>query len=373
VPVKLGVPGQIMPPAARAIDLARRAEADGFDSVWWPCHLMGWHPDAIWTPDVTPLAESQASPHVYFDPLAMMAAVGAATERIAVGVAVTDLIRRHPAMLAQAALTVDHLSGGRAIVGLGTGERLNVSPYGMEWDRPVGRLEEGIRVMRLLWGADGPVDFEGRFFRLRRAVLGLRPLDGRPPPVWVAAHAPRMLRITGTLADGWLPTKMEPDEYRERRRAIEDAARAAGRPGAVEPGMLAYVLAAPDEAALAELCARPLVRLLCVLLPQAVLERFGGSAPPDAGGSGFHEFIPTAVDRDQAERIVTGIPPDVVRYYTFHGDAERIAAQVRRYAEAGLRHLVMWNVTAFAEPSLARWSFGVLREVRAALGARVPT
>jgi phthiodiolone/phenolphthiodiolone dimycocerosates ketoreductase len=367
VRVKLGVPGQIMPPAARAIDLARRAEADGFDSVWWPCHLMGWHPDSVWTPDLTPLAETQASPHVYLEPLAMMAAVGAATERIAVGVAVTDLIRRHPAMLAQAALTADHLSGGRAILGLGTGERLNVTPYGLAWDRPVGRLEEGIRVMRLLWGADGPVDFEGRFFTLRRAVLGLGPLDGRAPPVWIAAHAPRMLRITGTLGDGWLPTKMDPEDYRARLGAIEDAGRDAGRPGAVEPGMLAYVLAAPDEATLAELCARPLVRLLCVLLPPAVFERFGGSAPLGAGAAGFHEFIPTTVERAEAERIVAAIPPDVVRYYTFHGDAERIAAQVREYARAGLRHLVMWNVTAFAEPTLARWSFQVLREVRAAL------
>lgn len=366
--MKLGVPGQIMPPAARAIELARRAEADGFDSVWWPCHLMGWHPDSVWTPDLTPLARTQPNPHVYLEPLAMMGAAGAATERIAVGVAVTDLIRRHPAMLAQAALTADHLSGGRAILGLGTGERLNVTPYGLDWDHPVGRMEEGIRVMRLLWGADGPVDFEGRFFRLRRAVLGLSPLDGRAPPVWVAAHAPRMLRITGTLADGWLPTKMDPDDYRSRLGAIEAAAREAGRPGAVEPGMLAYVLAAPDEATLAELCTRPLVRLLCVLLPPAILERFGGSAPL---GAGFHEFIPTTVGRAEAERIAAAIPPAVVRYYTFHGDGERIAAQVRRYAEAGLRHLVMWNVTPFAEPALARWSFEVLREVRAVLQAPV--
>ena len=102
--ITLGVPGQIMPPAARAVQYAQRAEADGFDAVWWPCHLMGWQPDSMWTDDVTPLAAMQHSPHVHFDPLNMMGAVGAVTERIKVGVAVTDVIRRHPAMLAMESL-----------------------------------------------------------------------------------------------------------------------------------------------------------------------------------------------------------------------------------------------------------------------------
>src|SRR5262249_11801210 len=70
--LELGVPGQIMPPAAAAVKFAQRAEADGFDAIWWPDHLMGWHPDSLWTPDLTPLAASQPNPHTYFDPLVMM-------------------------------------------------------------------------------------------------------------------------------------------------------------------------------------------------------------------------------------------------------------------------------------------------------------
>jgi len=357
----------IMPPARRALELARRAEQDGFDAVWWPDHLMGWHPDSLWTSNLTPLAETQPNPHVYFDPFAMMAAIAALTERIRVGVAVTDPLRRHPAVLAQTALTVDHLAHGRAILGLGTGERLNVTPYGMPFDRPVSRLEEAIRVLRLLWEADGPVDFEGRFFRLRRAVLGLTPFEGRPPPVWVASHGPRMLRLTGALADGWLPTKMSPEEYSRKLSTVEQAAADAGRRGAVEPGMLAYVLAAPDETTLEQLLERPLVRALCVLLPSSVFERFGLRPPLDGSASGFHDFVPTTVDRAEAERIVEAIPADIVRYYTFHGDADRIATQIEEYARVGLRHLVLWNVTAFAEPGLARFSFEVLRELARAL------
>lgn len=53
VRIELGVPGQIMPPASAAVKFAQRAEADGFDAIWWPDHLMGWHPDSLWTPDLT--------------------------------------------------------------------------------------------------------------------------------------------------------------------------------------------------------------------------------------------------------------------------------------------------------------------------------
>jgi phthiodiolone/phenolphthiodiolone dimycocerosates ketoreductase len=364
--VTLGAPGQIMPPAGRAIELARRAEADGFDAVWWPCHLMGWHPDAVWSEDLTPLAALQPSPHVYFEPLPMMAAAAAVTERIRVGVCVTDVIRRHPAMLAQAALTIDHLAKGRSILGLGSGERMNVTPYGLEWSRPYSRLAEAIEVMRLLWSADGPVDFDGRFFRLERAVLGLRPLEGRHPAVWIAAHGPKMLALTGRQGDGWLPTQMPPEEYAAKLAAIRQSAEGAGRdPDAITPSMLAYVLAAPDEETLARMFADPLVRLLfpAVSLPDAVYAGLGVT-PPFPGGAGYESYLPTTVTRAEAMELVEHIPPEIVRRTTLHGDAAQIASQIEALAQAGLRDVVLWNITAFADPSLAGYSFRVLREVR---------
>ena len=154
----------------------------------------------------------------------MMGAVGAATERIRVGSVVTDLIRRNPAMVAHADATLDHLTQGRAILGLGSGEAMNITPYGLPFDRPVARLDEGIDVIRLLWDADGPVDYEGRFHRLDHAVLGLSPYGDRPPEIWTAAHGPRMLELTGRKADGWLPTKLAPQQYADGLAAIRTAA-----------------------------------------------------------------------------------------------------------------------------------------------------
>jgi phthiodiolone/phenolphthiodiolone dimycocerosates ketoreductase len=368
--VTLGAPGRIMPPASKAIEFAQRAERDGFDAIWWPCHLMGWTPDSMWTSDVTALADYQSSPHVYFDPLMMMGAAGAATSTIKLGVCVTDTIRRHPAMLAQAALTADHLAGGRTILGLGSGEQMNVTPYGIEWDKPVGRLEEAIKVIRLLWNTDKPVSFHGKFFDLEDAVLGLEPFEGRAPEIWLAAHGPRMLRITGRLADGWLPTNIKPDAYAEKLTAIRESAEAADRdPDAITPSMLAYVICAPDEETLDRVCEAPLARLLfaAVDLPASTYERYGTTSPFE-GGTGFHSFIPSRIDRVEAERIASHIPGGIVREHTLSGTPEQIAEQIRAYQQAGLRDVILWNITAFADPALSVYSFKAMAEVRRLLG-----
>lgn len=364
----VGLPAGIMPPADRVVEMAKRNEAQGFDAVWWPDHLMGWHPDALWTEDVTPLAGVQPNPHVYLDPLVMMGLVGAATERLRVGVVVTDVIRRPAPVLAQTMLTLDHATKGRAILGLGSGERLNVAPYGLPFDRPVSRLSEGIDVIRLLWEADGPVDYEGRYHRLHRAVLGMSPYGDRPPEIWTAAHGPRMLALTGTKADGWLPTKMPVDVYTSQLERIRKASVDAGRPeDAVTPGLLSYVLVGPDEDTVEELKTRPLVRALCVLLPSETFRSLGVNPPLEGSGSGFHDFVPTAVDRAEAMRIVEAIPPKVVGHYAFCGTLEQVVEAIRPYVAAGMEHLILWNVTPFADPAMTGWSFKALAEIREGL------
>jgi phthiodiolone/phenolphthiodiolone dimycocerosates ketoreductase len=372
--IELGVPGQIMPPADRAVGNALKAEAKGYDSVWWPCHLMGWHPDSVWTEDLTPLAAVQPNPHVYFDPLLMMAAVGSATERIRVGSVVTDLIRRNPAMVAMQTLTLDHLTKGRAILGLGSGEAMNVTPYGLPFDKPVARLSEGIDVIRRLWEADGPVHYEGRFHQLESAVLGLSPYAESMPPIWTAAHGPRMLELTGRQADGWLPTKLAPEKYGEGLATIRAAAREAGRDadpdgGTFTPSLLAYVLLAPDEDTLVRMCEHPLVRALCVMLPPHVYTELGHE-PPLGDHGAFHAYLPSTIGRREAMAVIDRIPPDVVRYYAFCGTTEQVADDIAAYHAAGLRHLICWNITAFGDPSLVGWSFKALDELHQMLKAR---
>lgn len=363
--VEVGISGGIVPPLDPLFKVARRNEEKGFHALWWPDHLMGWHPQSIWTPDITPIAERQSNPHIYLEPFTMMAAAAMITERVRLGVVVTDVIRRHPAVLAQTALTLDHISKGRAILGLGSGEVLNVEPYGMDFSQPVGKLEEGLQIIRLLMAAEGPVDFQGKYWHLDSAVLGLQPYGSTPPPIWLAAHGPRMLKLTGRYCDGWIPTKMSVEEYRDKLALIRSSAREAGRdPGAITPGMLAYVLIDEDPQVADRFLDSFLVKGLCLLLPAEVFKRFGAEPPFGEGSSGFHGYIPAKWGRAESEALFRRVPREVVGYYCFHGTPEQVAEQVMAYAREGLQHIVLWNLTPFADASKAGSSFRCLERVK---------
>lgn len=348
-------------------------ETAGYDGVWWNDHLMGWIPDSVWHKDFTPIAEHQTSAHVNVDPFSMIAAAGVLTETIKFGTCVTDLLRRHPASVAQTMLTLDHMTKGRTILGVGSGEQLNIEPYGMKWSTPVAKLAEGLEVLELLMNAgDRKIDYDGKHFQLRDAVMGLDPYGDRAPEIWLAAHGPRMLGLTAKHADGWLPTKMTTAEYAHSLATIHDTAKDLGRNiDHFTPGMLAYIVIGPDEATVAKLLAAPLLRMLCVLLPNKVFESLGVEPPlgGDSTGSGFHDFIPSRVPRAEAQRIIDGIPPRVVEHYAFAGTVEQVAEQIGEYHRAGLRHLVMWNITGLGDPSLTKFSFDAMDELKTILRA----
>ena len=105
-------------------------------------------------------------------------------------------------------------------------------------------------MIRLCFDSDGPFDYAGRFFDLHGAVMDLKPPPGRVPEIWVAAHGPRMLELTGRFGDGWYPTfPMQPGEFAEKLAAIHAAATKVGRdPQRIVAGMQAFVMVAPTRA-----------------------------------------------------------------------------------------------------------------------------
>ena len=214
------------------LDLSRLAELDSgrYHSIWLPDHMVSFWPDSLWTAEFTDLASASPSPHRHLDGLAVAAAAAVLTEKVPLVTSVVDTVRRHPSLLAQTALTIDHLAKGRFILGLGSGENENILPYGFDFSRPVSRFEEALTVIRLLWGSDGPVDFDGQFYTLRHARLDTEPYEGRTPPIWIGASGPRMLEIAGRHADGWWPAgAWTPEHYAEMLRAVRTSADRSGR------------------------------------------------------------------------------------------------------------------------------------------------
>lgn len=371
----VGTGGNILPPVEGLLRTAQSAERRGYASLWWPDHLMGWHPQEMWTPDVTELASFQANPHIYLDPVAAMAAVAVHTDAVRLGTSVTEPVRRHPAMLAQEFLTLDHLSHGRVVLGLGAGERENIEPYGLDHARPASRFEEALRIIRLLWENDEPVDFDGEFWRLRDAVLGMGPYrvdeDGTRhyPPIWAGAHGPRMLSICGRLCDGWLPTyPADVGVWSKMLAAIRAAAEEAGRDtSAVTPSMWAMLVIDEDPAEVDRLLETAILKAWMLVEPSSHFEALGYEHPLGPDFYGLLDYVPARLTREDALAAVDRIPLEVVRRHTLCGTPDEVAAELRAYGDAGLEHVVLQNVTFMADLSKLRSSFALQDEVMAAV------
>src|SRR5271170_3973430 len=204
------------------------ALADGMDSFWLPDHLNSLLARAVMTPKYVGAARMIPDVDAYLEPWTMLGNFAARNRfgRLRLGTAVTDVGRRNPAVTAQAAATLHLLTCGRAILGIGTGEREGNEPYGVDWSKPVARFEEAMATIRVLWNSGGElVTRDSPFFPLHNAIFALPPYRGKWPEIWIAAHGPRMLRMTGRYADAWYPGfTQRPQDYEKRLEVVRTAA-----------------------------------------------------------------------------------------------------------------------------------------------------
>ncbi|MGE2835187.1 LLM class flavin-dependent oxidoreductase [Mycobacterium sp. SMC-4] len=323
------------------LDLTQLQSLDSgrYHSIWLPDHMVSFWPDSIWTPEFTDLATVSPSPHRHLDGMAVAAAAAVLTSTVSLATSVVDTVRRHPSLLAQSALTIDHLSQGRFILGLGSGEKENISPYGFDFSRPVGRFEEALHVIRLLWESDGPVDYDGRFYRLQHARLDAEPYDGRFPEIWIGASGPRSLDIAGRYADGWWPAgAWTPQDYAEKLAAVRESADRAGRdPMAITPAYIQVCLMGRNEAELENILAAPLVKSFLLQVPAPTLAAFGFRHPMGENWQGFHDIDPATLSRERIVDFLDRVEPEMVLAMVPHGTPEQVARTVKDYVDAGLR------------------------------------
>ncbi len=257
--------------------MARTAEDVGFDSLWVADHLLYRFPDmptfGIW------------------ECWSLMAGLAAVTNRVQLGTIVTVTPWRNPTLLAKMVDTVEEISGGRVILGLGAGSHQPEFPaFGYDsWDHKVSRFEEEIGIIHTLLRT-GRIDHDGQFHTLRDCEL--RPRGPRPngPPIMVGAVGPRMLRILATYADEWnIPWRQTVDELIEMNPRGDEACVKVGR----------------DPATLR--------RSACLQIDL-----------PGAESSGTTDVVRAS------------------RARAIRGDHAEIAASLRGYADAGVSHLQLW-------------------------------
>ena len=350
------------------LDALADFDSGRYHSVWLPDHMVSFWPDSIWTPEFTDLAVASPSPHRHLDALAVAGAVAVMTERVPISTLVVDTVRRHPAMLAQTALTLSHLSKGRFILGLGSGELENTVPYGFDHSKPVGRMEEAIKVIKMLWEREGTVDFEGQFFKLEHARMDTEPFEGKFPPIYMAAGGPRALDILGRYGDGWFPGAIRsPEHYAENLGIIHRSAEKAGRdPQAIVPIYMCPCFIGDDHE-LDELLSAPLIKAYVLQIEAANLRSVGFEHPMGPDWKGIHDLDPAKLTREVLLDMFERTTPEMLKAWVPHGPPEKVAAYYKQYHDAGASVIKMLDYGGMAGTKFAARSAQRSREAEDAL------
>ena len=190
--------------------LARRVEELGFESLWTGDHVSFHGP--------------------IYDSLTLLASYASVTTRIRLGSAVYLLALRHPTVAAKITSTLDALSGGRLIFGVGVGGEnpKEFEACGIPHKERGARVTEGIDVVRALW-RDTPASFKGRFTSFEGVSLDPKPVQRPGPPIWIGGRSDAALARAGRQGDGWVSYVVQPERYKASLEKIHAAAAAAGR------------------------------------------------------------------------------------------------------------------------------------------------
>ena len=315
--LQLGYWGSGPPP--NALEQAIEAERLGYDSVW--------------------TAEAYGS-----DALTPLAWWGAATERIKLGTAIAQISARTPAATAMAAMTLDHLSNGRFILGLGvSGPQVVEGWYGQSFAKPLARMREYIGIVRSIWARQGPVTSDGPHYPLplpggtrlgKPLKSSLRPLR-EDIPIYLAAEGPKNIALAGELCDGWLALFYSPyhDEfYREALSEGLSRPNARRTPESFEVAASVPLIVTDDVEATVD-AMRPMYALY-----------FGGMGAKSAN---FHANVPIRMGYEAEVRKIqelylsghkdeaaAAVPAELIDQLTLIGSREKIRDQLEAWRES---------------------------------------
>jgi coenzyme F420-dependent glucose-6-phosphate dehydrogenase len=313
------------------VEYAVRAEEVGLDSVWVSDHFLPWRHEGGHAPWA----------------LAWMPAVAERTKRVQIGTSVlTPTFRYNPAVIAQAFATMSLLSGGRVILGVGSGEALNeIAVSGREWPEfkeRFARLRESIKLIRELWTSDN-VNFDGEYYQLVDARIYDRP--EQPVPVYIAAGGPVVAKYAGRAGDGFICTSGKGmDLYTEKLMpAVKEGAEAA-------------------EKTVEDVDRTIEIKMSYDRDHEKALENTRFWAPLSLSAEQKH----SVTSADEMERLADELPIDqVAKRWIVASDPDEAVAQIKPYLDAGLNHLVFHGPGHDQERFLTQFSEDVLPKLRA--------
>lgn len=259
-----------------------------------------------------------------------------ATEDVKVGSSVTDPFVRHPALTAQMMASLDELSGGRIVVGIGAGIA-GFKAMGIERRRPVQAIREAVELMRLLWTGD-VVDYEGEIVQFHEASLDFTPL--RPDiPIYIAGRGPLVLSLAGEIGDGVMIGSLASApglSYAMQR--VEEGLKRAGRDREeISVTLWLHTAISEDGEAAVEAVRNIVTGVLVSSLN--VLDQFGIEIPEKVKEA--MQGVTYGVNSPSMRRAKEVVGPDVIRHFAVAGSPEEVGRRFAEIAAAGVDHFAV--------------------------------
>jgi len=299
------------------------ADKLGFDTVWYPDHVVF------------------VSPTEAHEAWTIATAAAMKTKKIHLGT-VSDPHRMHPAVFAQRLASIDHISKGRVTLTLGVGESMNLDAYGIKWDKPLTRLRESMEIMQKLWAADGPIDYKGKFFKMKDAFLQVSPYKRDRIPTYIATHTPKGLKLAGELGDGWLPIDLNPNLYAEYLGSIKKSAKDAGRKmSEIDPALWVFTSLGKNE----DEAYKTLEPFKYVLVMQDQLKKAGYDVeiPEEYHGLNYFNVVPQDEEgRQKFRQLGQYFPREAIIDFTITGSKKDCIKKIEKYVSKGVRHFVLF-------------------------------
>ena len=348
--VKYGVAPVQFPPVAAHREAVQAYDQAGLDFLtYWDQHCLTI-PRALWEPDLAPAAELF---HIdaWMEPWPQLTDAAIHTENIRMGLSASDISRRTPDVLAQLALTLDNYAEGRFFLALGAGENKQNTPYGVVRDKPFGRLEEVLKLLKLWFSTNEPVDFDGKFWQVKNGGISTPAFTDGGPDLLVAGGPGKAMRYAATLADGWCSyfPGSSAEEYAGQVQEFDRMATEAGKdPSAMTKLMLFAVVLGDDDAQVEELVNNPVVRWDSAALvpgPQA-WARHGETNPIGEDFAYVRDLYPMEWTREDAMKVVEKVSPEMVRNMKFSGTPEAVAKMIQPFIDAGANHVMIGDYGA---------------------------
>jgi phthiodiolone/phenolphthiodiolone dimycocerosates ketoreductase len=372
-------PSRFLPPQAGA-EFARQLEATGVVD-WFQTwdQLVSFLPQALWRPDVTPMARLSADCDSYYN--AGMVATLAANATTKLNITTTlDAVRNGPAELLQQVLTLAATTPARVALQLAAGELKQCKPFGWKRSQGLARMEDIFVIIRKLLASDGLVSHEGKYWNYSGAWIGAH--FPKVPEIWALGGGPQLIDTATSYADGFI--SMVPSAFTTPERWAEQVdeirRQLVGKdrdPDEFTCGFWPFVLAYKNDEQRDRLFANPITKWMTAIFGRLHHGDWRREGEELIFAEDWHyalRMLPHQMSRAEVDEVVAAVTPSMIEKSWLIGTPEEIAAQLQPWVDAGANYIAPSDLApAIVEPDEQPEVFGTMIELCAQLkGATVP-